>query len=228
MISIIIPTYNEEKYIATTVCNVLEKLKDRQNTEIIISDAGSADGTLNALKNLPVRAFISPIKGRAAQMNFGASKAKGNILFFLHADTIPPLHFDKLILDHFSDKNQAGCFSLKFDLDHWFLNAHSWFTKFNINSFRFGDQGLFVNKEIFLQSGRFNESQLVFEDQEIIPRLKMLTGFTVISNPVITSARKYLHYGVFKTQFVFYRVYFLYKLGWNQQKLVSLYRRLLP
>lgn len=227
MISIIIPAYNEALQISKTVKTVLKNCSDTNNIEIIISDGKSTDNTIASIQDLPIHLVSSPIRGRAAQMNYGAGKAKGEILFFLHADTIPPKDFDKIITDVVSGKCKAGSFRLRFDHDHWFLKFHSWFTRFNINPFRFGDQGMFIQKSLFKSIKGFDEKYLVFEDQEIIARIKQNSKFCIPKYAAITSARKYLQFGIYKTQLVYYRIYFLYKSGVSQEKLMALYKRLL-
>lgn len=225
MISIIIPTYNEAAHIATTI----QWLKQEPEliTEIIVSDGGSRDGTLETATRAGAIAVSSPAKGRAAQMNYGASLAKGSVLYFLHADTLPPAGFTTDIMHALNNHYGAGCFMLAFDHRHWFLQANCWFTRFDVNAIRFGDQSLFADKKLFDRAGGFCERHIVLEDQEIIKRLKRLSRFTVIKKPVLTSARKYLENGIYKTQAIFFIIYFMYRLGCSQQRLLQTYRRLI-
>lgn len=227
MISIIIPTYNEEKNIASTI-DCLWKHSDAGHIrEIIVADGQSNDNTIKIALEAEAKVLISPKKGRAAQMNFGASRAQGKILYFIHADTLPPPGFSKDILKAYQKGFKCGCFMLSFDRSHWFLKAHSWFTRFNNTYFRFGDQSLFVEKALFDKIKGFDEKLIVCEDQEIIKRLTHYARFTVIKKAVTTSARKYMENGVYKTQGVFYLIYFMYKAGYSQQRLVRTYRRLM-
>ncbi|MEO6538796.1 MAG: glycosyltransferase, partial [Ferruginibacter sp.] len=92
MISIIIPTYNESELIGKLI-NFLKEFGNKDISEIIISDGGSTDNTAEIAKNAGAQVIISPQKGRAAQMNFGASMATSDILYFIHADTLPPPSF---------------------------------------------------------------------------------------------------------------------------------------
>lgn len=227
MISVIIPTYNEANIISSTIRKI--RLNDIASliSEIIIVDGGSTDNTLQIAKKENAIAIVSPKKGRAVQLNFGATFSNNKILYFLHSDTIPPLNFTTDIIKSIQEGNQSGCFTLKFDYPHWFLKVNSWFTKFNINAFRFGDQSLFVTKEIFDIVGGYNENLIIMEDQEIIKKIKNKSAFKIISTPVTTSARKYLENGIFKTQAIFFLILSLYYLGYSQNKLVKLYRYLL-
>lgn len=226
MISIIIPTYNEAAHITSTIARLRGAIQ-AEPFEIIVSDGGSTDSTRELAKMAGATTLLSPKKGRAAQMNAGALQANGQLLYFLHADTIPPEGFANDIINAFSDRCRAGCFTLSFDYPHWFLKANCWFTRFNINAVRFGDQSLFVSKDLFDGIGGFCEKHIVMEDQEIIGRIRRATHFAVIKKPVTTSARKYLENGIYKTQGIFFIIYFLYQLGFSQDKLLATYKRLI-
>ncbi len=227
MISVIIPTYNEEVHIRATLQKLWEYDEANLISEIIIVDGGSTDKTVAIAKSEGVKVIVSPKKSRAAQMNYGASFACCNLLYFLHADTIPPQGFTNDIAIAIKTGYDAGCYMLSFDHDHWFLKANCWFTRFNIDDIRFGDQSLFVTKEKFRKAGSFCEKHIVLEDQHLIKRLKKNDHFKVIKKPVITSARKYLENGIYKTQGIFFIIYFMYRLGFSQQRLVAFYRKLI-
>ncbi len=226
MISIIIPTFNEEKKIAGTINALLSSAEREFIYEIIIADGGSIDNTVQLAQNTTAKTIIIPGKNRAAQLNAGASIANGNILFFLHADSIPPKYFIKKIINAVDKKYYSGCFRLLFDYDHWFLKANAWFTRFNVNAIRFGDQGLFVTKEAFKKCGGYNEQLYIMEDQEIIHRLKKFSSFKVLKDYVTTSSRKYLANGIYKTQGTFFIIWLLYYLRLPQPRLLKLYRKL--
>ena len=227
MISIIIPTYNEAAIIKKIIERLQQYDKDGLVKQIIIVDGGSIDDTIIIAKTIGIEAVVSPQKGRAAQMNHGAALATENILYFLHADTIPPENFIKDIISAVMQGYGSGCYQLSFDYSHWFLNINCWFTRFNVNAVRFGDQSLFVQKEIFKKAGGFREDLLLMEDQEIIHRLKKQGKFIVLNGQVITSARKYLDNGIYKIQFIFYSIWLLYYLGFSQQYLLRVYRKLI-
>lgn len=226
MISVIIPTYNEEPCIRETIQRVWRLDEKNLVKEIIIADGGSADNTIGIAKSEGVK-VISSVKGRAIQMNVGASVATQNLLYFLHADSVPPNGFATQILEAYKQGAKSGCFRLAFDHDHWFLKANCWFTRFNVNAVRFGDQSLFVTNEVFKNCGEFNEKLLMMEDQEIIGRIKRFGKFSVMNDYIITSARKYLHNGVYRMQGIFFRIWLLYYLGYSQDRLLQLHRRLI-
>ncbi|MEO6850934.1 MAG: glycosyltransferase, partial [Mucilaginibacter sp.] len=145
MISIIIPTFNEADQILTTI-DQLKVVSGGEDFEIIVADGGSADKTVALAKQGGAIVLNSARKGRAAQMNAGAQQAKGDILYFLHADTIPPKGYLVDIKEAVANGFTAGCFILSFDHLHWFLKANCWFTRFDVDAIRFGDQSLFVTK----------------------------------------------------------------------------------
>ncbi|MEX0609469.1 MAG: TIGR04283 family arsenosugar biosynthesis glycosyltransferase [Balneolaceae bacterium] len=225
MISIIIPTYNEEKNIGELL-NYLKKYVENENAELLVVDGGSSDSTIQAAESLGARVIISAQKGRAKQMNFGAKMASGEWLYFLHADTFPPPTF----LDDIRQKTArgfgCGCFRLRFNNLHPALRFYGWFTRFDIGIFRFGDQSLFVKKALFWKVGGFNENLLVMEDQEIITRLKKRAQFCIIKKEVVTSARKYGEIGVFKLQLIFAIIVLLYYMQVSQNVLAHFYKKI--
>lgn len=222
MISIIIPTFNEANKIGGLIA-YLKKFTHQGQVETIVVDGGSSDNTVESAQKNGVVTVASPQKGRAKQMNYGAKKAKGEWLYFLHADTTPPPTFIADIRNAVNTGYGFGCFRLRFDSNHPVLKFYSWFTRFDIDFFRFGDQSLFVNRELFKRIGGFDESLIVMEDQEIISRLKSHAQFTIIKNPVTTSARKYERFGVFKLQLIFTIIVCLFYLNISQEVTVHFY-----
>ncbi len=116
---------------------------------------------------------------------------------------------------------------LAFDHPHWFLKANCWFTRFDVDAFHYGDQSLFVKCDLFHNAGGFCEKHIVFEDYHIIKQIKKRGRFTIVKKRVITSARKYLDNGIYKMQGVFYLMFFLYKMGLSQPRLIATYKRLI-
>lgn len=227
MISVIIPTYNEQGVVGRTIGRVRDHDTNKLVQEIIVVDGGSTDGTAEEAELAGAKVIHGARKGRASQMNEGATNASADILYFVHADSIPPSSFSEFIDQAVKEGSVAGCFRLRFDFDHWFLKANAWFTRFDVNAFRFGDQSLFVRKAAFRREAGFREDHIVMEDQEIVARLRRYGTFKIIPKEIVTSSRKYLDNGVYRMQGIFFLIYFMYRLGYPQEKLVRAYKQLI-
>ncbi len=221
-LSIIIPTFNEEDSLDL----LLQTAKEHSGKlvrEIIIADGGSTDGTLAVAERNNVKIKLCTRKGRAAQMNQGAKEANGNVLYFLHADTLPPNKFDRQIAHTIRSGIHCGCFQLSFDDPHPLLRFYAWFTRFSTTLVRFGDQSLFVTKNLFEKIGGFDDSLTVMEDQLIVRSLKKVSKFKVLDDRVITSARRYKQNGVIRLQLIFGLIMLMYYLGASQNTLRHVY-----
>lgn len=224
MISIIIPVYNEKVQLPGLLGH-LKKVSSGYVAEIIIVDGESTDGTAEVVNLEKDLIYVKSERGRAVQMNMGAKRATSDILYFLHADSLPPEKFDSLIVEEVERGNKAGCFQMKFDMDHWWLNLMGYFTKVNHISCRGGDQSLFIQKELFDEIGGFNESYKIYEDNEIIGRLYKRKQFTIIKSWLTTSARLYEKMGVWNTQLLFAEIYWKRRLGASAEELYSHYSK---
>ena len=187
MLSIIIPVLNEAENIVSVLSYLTENASVDLINELVIVDGGSKDDTVNLVttfsKNTKFNILVVPSpKGRAKQMNTGFENATGDILYFLHADSYPPKHFDKLIINEVKNGNPAGCFKMKFDSNHWWLKLASWFTKFSWRSCRGGDQSQFITRELFAEIGGFDESYIIYEDNILINELYKRRKFIVDSS----------------------------------------------
>lgn len=227
-ISIVVPALNEEKRIAS----LIETVRARESgeghvSEIIVADGGSSDETAREAEKAGANVLRCSQNGRAVQMNEGAAAASGDILYFLHADTVPPMRFDKSIICAISDGAGAGCFQLRFSSSHPVLRFYGCCTRFKTTLVRFGDQSLFVTAKNFRKIGGFDEELTVMEDQKIVGNLKNITSFDLLDEAVTTSARRYEKNGVIRLQFIFGMIVILYYFGARQDMLVHLYTSLM-
>jgi len=223
-ISIIIPVLNEAERIAATIRNLKKNCTSVNVLEVLVVDGGSTDTTCQIAIDLGAT-VISTLKGRATQMNLGAKHAKGKILYFLHADTVPPKHFDQRIIEAVQVGYLAGCFQMKFDSDSRFLGFFAWFSRLNIKLCRGGDQSLFITQNLFKSLEGFNEDYRVYEDNEFIGRLYAQTPFKVLPQRVKTSARRYEKHGKITLQYHFGIIHLKNSLGAGPEQLYQYYRQ---
>ena len=225
-VSIIIPTFNEGDHIGRLLDHLRGLGGGGETVDIVVADGGSTDGTAAEAAARGARVVPCPRKGRAAQLNYGAAHATGGLLYFLHADTYPPATLLPDLREAVAAGYGSGCYRLRFDEPHWFLGANAWFTRFNFNGIRYGDQSLFVQQAVFERAGGYREHMQLLEDQEIVGRLRRYGSFRVLPGYVVTSARKYRHHGIYRLQGIFSLLTTLYWLGVSQPRLVGLYKRL--
>lgn len=226
-ISIIIPTLNEATNIKQLLLHLLHNSSKNNIADIIVVDGGSTDSTATIVKTMAKDdnriQFLNSEKGRAKQMNYGAKKATSTILYFLHADSFPPNNFDQYILSEVKKGNYAGCFKMKFDSTHWWLKLAGWLTQFNWRACRGGDQSQFITKNLFEQLNGFNESYIIYEDNELINKLYAKQQFVVIQQWISTSARRYQTNGIWKLQYHFWMIYTKKWFGASAEELHSYY-----
>ena len=224
-ISIIIPVLNEADSIETLILHLTKVAKYPKNIEIIIVDGGSTDGTQQIVSSIKNVLVLHSDKGRAKQMNLGASQARHDILYFLHADSFPPHHFDALIINEIEKGNLAGCFRMQFQSSHWWLRLASWLTQFRWRACRGGDQSQFITKALFNTIGGYDESYTIYEDNILINELYKRNEFVVINKTIKTSARLYERHGVWKLQYHFYAIYVKRWLGASAADLYEYYKK---
>ncbi len=152
-ISIVIPAFNESENIGELVAYLLKEGGDGL-AEVIVSDGGSADETVRRAAQAGALAVLSPQKGRAAQMNYGASLAKGDILYFLHADGYPPASFVKDIETAVKEGFGFGRYRTRFDSGKWILKVNAFFTRFRSVRVLWGRSKLVYDKGAVCGAGR--------------------------------------------------------------------------
>lgn len=215
-ISVIIPVINE----ADNLKKLLPHLKNNHAEEIIMVDGGSTDNSKEIALSYNIKVIDSP-KSRAKQMNAGAKIATGNILYFVHADSIPPSSFYQDILKQIETGYQFGCFRSLFDTKNKFLLINSYFSRFKGMMFRGGGQTLWITKQLFSDLNGYNDSLLLMEEYDFLKRATKKTDYKVIQKDVLVSTRTYDNHGNFKTQLVYGMVMFGFFRGVKQEKLLN-------
>ena len=190
LLSIIIPTLNEEKYLGNLL-QFLRKQTDPLNTEIIVIDGGSSDHTVQIAHKYEVIILNTPVSCRAVQMNIGVKNAKGKILYFVHADVLPPERFSQDIINAFAAGKKIGMYRQKFDGGPIMLKINSYFTRFNLLWCRGGDQTLFVCKKLFDSLKGFDESFVIMEEYDFIRRAIKKEKLHIFDKYTTVSTRKY-------------------------------------
>jgi rSAM/selenodomain-associated transferase 2 len=219
-LSVIIPVLNEEKSIATT----LAALRPLKPDELLIVDGSSTDGTKQICRRLGIT-VISSARGRAVQMNSGASHATGDVLLFLHADTrLPASAVDDIRAALTDSRCVGGRFDLELDGDHWMLkiigrmiSLRSRLTKIGT-----GDQAIFVRRAVFEAIGGYPEIPLM-EDIALARALKRTGKIACLKSRVVTSARRWQAEGVWKTIVKMWMLKSLYLLGVSPLRLKRYY-----
>jgi rSAM/selenodomain-associated transferase 2 len=224
-ISIIIPVINEAESIKPLLFYLIDNADLTNISEIIVVDGGSTDNTIDIVLSLRLNVkVLYSAKGRAKQMNLGAKHAAGNVLYFLHADSFPPLQYDQLIINEVQKGNNAGCFRMQFDSDHWWLRLASWLTQFSWRACRGGDQSQFITKALFNEIGGYDENYIIYEDNILINQLYNRHQFVVINKKLRTSARLYKKHGIWKVQYHFFIIYLKRWFGASAEDLYLYYK----
>lgn len=226
-ISVIIPTLNEATTIKRLLLHLQENCKSTILTEIIVVDGGSQDNTIAIAQQLGAKVLISSTHGRAVQMNHGATHAKGDILYFIHADVLPPNRCFQDIENALSEGYVSGCFTYQFNSKKWILKINAFFTRFDKIWCRGGDQTLFVQKSVFEQLGGYRNDFQIMEDYDLIKKLQTQFSFKIIKNNVLVSARKYDTNSYLKVQRANLTIFRMYNNGASQTEMVAAYKRLL-
>ena len=211
MISVVIPTLDEER----TIGQCLNQFRDQSAAhEVIVVDGGSRDSTVSVVRGFPgVKLLEVSRLGRGHQMNRGARAARGDLLLFLHADTLlPPEGLETILLIMGQGDAVGGSFSLSFDYPDRFLSLYARFSRINHSLFTYGDQGLFIARHAFDHIGGFSEIPLM-EDVEIQKRLRKLGRFVKSNHAVITSARRFRANGVVRQQLLNTCLVLFYHVG---------------
>jgi rSAM/selenodomain-associated transferase 2 len=221
-ISIIVPVLNE----ATALPSCLQALQPlrRQDCELLVVDGGSTDASVTIAHALADRVLQTPA-GRAVQMNAGARAARGDILWFLHGDSLPPPDATMLIRAALAESNRCwGRFDARLSgnrpllrIVETLMNRRSCLT-----SIATGDQGIFVRRWTFAQVGGYPAIPLM-EDIALSRALKRLSRPVCLHRRLLTSSRRWEQQGIWKTIFLMWRLRLAYFLGADPARLARIY-----
>lgn len=226
MVSIIIPVYNEEKIIAGQLRHLSAVIDAR--TEVIAVDGGSTDRTpfiIEANENITL--LRSPRKGRAFQMNHGASYAKGDILLFLHADAMLPPEWKTEVRRATESGYVAGGFRIRCGKYEKIGRAQRFFAfvsglRSRYAKYMYGDQAIFVKKSAFESVSGFPDIPIM-EDYEFCRRISKIGGIYHSRAMVDVSYRRFAH-GVLTATFLMLTMPSMYRLGVPPDYLAGLYK----
>jgi rSAM/selenodomain-associated transferase 2 len=221
-LSVIVPTLNEAEGIVAHL-TALQPMR-RRGSEVIVVDGGSSDDTPRLAEALADR-VIAAHRGRATQMNAGASYARGDVLLFLHADTRLPEHADSLLAKALADGRWVwGRFDVAIEGTHPLLRLVAWSMnrRSRVTGIATGDQALFVHRETLAEVGGFPEIPLM-EDIALSRRLKCLGRPLCLREHVTTSARRWEQRGVLRTIVLMWRLRAWYWLGADPGRLAKAY-----
>ena len=229
VLSIIIPTLNEEDCLGQCLEYIKQKSRRPQDIETIVVDCGSHDKSLAIAKKSTSRVFSlklgSEERSKSKALNLGAQKAKGEILFFLDADSLPPPAFDFHIYKLLRDpKVIGGAF-------HFCLIGKGLSLRFVelINRIRYriwkryyGDQGIFVRQTSFEKVGAYPPCSIL-EASKLCEKLNKEGRLKLIPLCMYTSARRFLEGGVWRVFLHDVRIWFYDLIGLNTEKFAAAY-----
>jgi rSAM/selenodomain-associated transferase 2 len=223
--SVIVPAFHEGERINDLI-EYLNHLDPGKNLEIIIVDGAQEKDTLKAIHNSNAIRMSSE-KGRAKQMNAGASIAKGEILIFLHADTELPIHALKNIRSLIERREYVGgAFDLGIKSDKFFFKVIGTLSSFRsrLNKIPFGDQAIFIRRGYFNQIGGYQEIPLM-EDVELMRRIKKSGNkIWIFYDRAMTSPRRWEKEGVIYCTLRNWIFQLLYFLGVSPGRLTKFYK----
>ena len=225
MISIILPVLHETERIEEAIARLRDQ-DPRNGMEIIVVDGDGYGTTINAIRDEKVVKLTSK-QGRAFQMNRGAAFARGDMLLFLHADTLLPFRALDLVRAAMDDSRLvAGAFDLGFNTERGIFRVTELYVSLRTRLTRvpFGDQAIFIRRDYFEKIGGYREIPLM-EDVELMKRIrKRGDKIMIIPEKVRTSPRRYEQEGIIYCTLRNWLVQALYAWGVPAERLEKWYR----
>jgi rSAM/selenodomain-associated transferase 2 len=221
-ISIIIPVRNEAESIGRLLC-MLQSYRDHGH-EVIVVDGGSDDDTVVIAKSL-ADSVLQTSPGRSHQMNAGSNEAKGEVLWFLHADSELPERADELIIDAVTTGTFTwGRFDIRLSGRRTLLRVVEKMMNLRsrLTGIATGDQGIFISRKLFEQVGGYPE-QLLMEDIALCRELKKYQSPVSLREKMVTSSRRWEQNGVLRTILLMWVLRAAYYFGVPADKLALRY-----
>lgn len=226
-LSVIIPTLNEEDYLEKTIfalrnCSVVNCPK-----QIVIVDGGSKDHTRDVAQKLNVEfiEYFDAPKGRAYLLNKGSEFADGDVILFLDADSIVPEGYDEDIMKTLQKPNVVGgAFEFTLDGSQFGLRVVEAINRMRYRIWKryYGDQGIFVKKNIFHKVGKYPQIGLM-EASEFCLSLAKQGKLCLVKKPMLTSARRFLNYGIYRVLGFDIKMWWLNLMGLDVEKFANSY-----
>lgn len=194
LVSIIIPALNEAQNLGCAVPRRADGI------EVIVADGGSTDGTAQAALSMGASVVHAP-RGRGAQMDAGALASKGEILVFLHADSVLPQGWmDAMTAALRDERVVGGAFRLTIGSRGKLLRIVEGAVtlRSRLLGLYYGDQAIFARRDAFMRAGGFKNLPLM-EDVDCVKRLRKLGRLVLLDKRVVTSSRRWDRKGVLPT-----------------------------
>jgi rSAM/selenodomain-associated transferase 2 len=220
-ISVVIPSLDEGERIRDTVASA-----QAPGVEVLVVDGGSRDRTAALARDAGATVLVSP-PGRARQLDAGARAASGEVLLFLHADTLLPAGWDGAVRQALEDPRvSGGAFRLCFDCRSLPLRAVEWGARLRVALFRlpYGDQALFLRRSVLEELGGVPQVPIM-EDLDLVRALRDAGRLALLPQPAVTSARRYQAGGVLRTMLRNWLAAAAWAAGVDRTRVAAWYRR---
>ena len=223
MISVVIPTHNEAGHLPLTLAALVPAAMDGLVREVIVSDGGSTDGTLEAADEAGAK-IVTSAKGRGQQLAAGCALAKGPWLLILHADSRLAVGWETIALSHIRQQaDRAGYF--KFQLDDPSFIARVWemgvALRCRLLALPYGDQGLLISKALYEAAGGF-EAVPLMEDVGLVRRLGR-KRLRVLEGKILTRSERFRKAGYLSRSLRNWSLLLRYLMGTDPARLVKSY-----